>query len=143
MMGCRCRYQEEVTTLPLCFYYYSLPEWGILVLYTLGETETETRRDRERDGGGEGGTTHFIKHRYTATRMSALAAGTKRNVPPVGTPNHFHTIPHGHASTTFRRNSRAVDSGQPRDLFFVSVVAMTRKSFVGSVRSATCKTVCD
>lgn len=47
MMGCLC-YQEEVATLPLCFYYYSLPEWGILVLYTLGETETEAGRDRER-----------------------------------------------------------------------------------------------
>lgn len=65
------------------------------------------------------------------TRMSALAAGTKRNEPPVGTPNHFHTIPHGHASTTFRRNSRAVDSGQPRDLFFCKCSGDDTKEFCG------------
>lgn len=61
-MGCRCRYQEEVTTLPLCFYYYSLPEWGILVLYTLGETETEAGRDRERDGGGARAVQHTLSN---------------------------------------------------------------------------------
>lgn len=44
----RCCYQEEVAS-QLCF-YYALPEWGILVLYTLGETEGETERERERGG---------------------------------------------------------------------------------------------
>lgn len=116
----RCCYQEEVAS-QLCF-YYALPEWGILVLYTLGETEGETEREREGDGRG---TTHFIKHRYTATRMSALAAGTKRSTPPVGTTDHFHTAPHDHEHyvpeefefcSRFRRQTRCCRS-TPR-LFF-------------------------
>lgn len=68
-MGCclpaclPARYQEEVAT---CYYSLSLPEWGILVLYTLGERVCAIeRRGRRKGDAGGGGSTHFIKHRYT------------------------------------------------------------------------------